>query len=81
MVAKLNYFGTTAYNEKPVTGVDRIWQPGQDANVSDAHAAQILAASTLFQPIPMSGQRIITSSVAPSNNDGLPDGTVWVQAP
>lgn len=79
MVAKLNYFGTTAYNEKPVTGVDRIWQPGQDGNVSDAHAAQILAASTLFQVIPMTGQRVVAYSASPLNNDGLPDGTVYVQ--
>lgn len=78
MTTSIQYFGIANYDEYPVTGVRRVWTTGQKQDVPDAVAALLVVAGKKFQLSPTS--RVIVSPDAPSNSDGLPDGTIYVQS-
>lgn len=76
----LIYIGATApYFESAVTGRPQAWYPNQISDVPTAQADQLLATGLFSQrdraPVPA----FVVSSAAPNNNDGRPDGTIYIQ--
>lgn len=75
----LRYIGTAAnpYFESAVTGRPQAWYTGQASDVPTA-AADLLLATGLFEQF-VRDVGVVISPIAPSDADGRPDGTIYIQ--
>lgn len=76
----LVYIGATApYFESAITGRPQAWYPNQVSDVPTAQADLLLATGVFVQRDRLPAPNFIVSTDAPSDADGRPDGTIYIQ--